>query len=586
MTDAHLHQSAARRMGNQGILRGWTAWVDLHEEQGAAARCWRAQGRGCCVRSSRRHWRCGGRAGRPRCVRRRRGLRRCCARRMSASAARWRAIARPGACRTGGGEGRAGAVGGDRDGRSGGRATRTARAHGGGGAHEGGGGGSRAAGEAGGGGGAAGRAPAARGGEADRPRRRRARVERVARRVGGAAATAADAGERAGARLLRPKLAASVAHLARGLGGRARAEDGRGRRPLQIRRRRRGSAAATEAEVERLRAELVRRRSARRRAQRRAAAEESRRSRRRGRRSSGAAADRSAGGGERRSGLHTCTDLQARRMGNQRGSFAAGRRARSDEEQRARRQMLASAGATAASEARGVTGAVAAGPGRPRCVRRREGAQVLRAADERKRGTVEGDAPRCAQNWRRRGPSWRGRRRPRRPQRRTIRLAHCTSAWRRRCSPAERAARELLERLEEEDERRIEHLQRRGSRSARRPSAPSRKWRGRAGGGSWRRYGRCWTPCWRRLFRRPGSGSLRARARLSHAGGGDAAEDREGGPRTPAVIMGDSEQSMSRPRNAVRSRRHRTPRSDAHRVPRRRSRSCGAAGGPPRCRGS
>ena len=44
--------------------------------------------------------------------------------------------------------------------------------------------------------GAAGRAPAARGSEADRPRRRRARVERVARRVGGAAATAADAGER------------------------------------------------------------------------------------------------------------------------------------------------------------------------------------------------------------------------------------------------------------------------------------------------------------------------------------------------------------------------------------------------------
>ena len=32
---AHLHQSAARRMGNQGILRGWTAWVDLHEEQRA-----------------------------------------------------------------------------------------------------------------------------------------------------------------------------------------------------------------------------------------------------------------------------------------------------------------------------------------------------------------------------------------------------------------------------------------------------------------------------------------------------------------------------------------------------------------------
>ena len=30
---AHLQQSAARRMGNAGVLRGWTAWQELYDEQ-------------------------------------------------------------------------------------------------------------------------------------------------------------------------------------------------------------------------------------------------------------------------------------------------------------------------------------------------------------------------------------------------------------------------------------------------------------------------------------------------------------------------------------------------------------------------
>ena len=44
--------------------------ADRRADELLEARGWRAQGRGCCVRSSRRHWRCGGRTGRPRCVRR------------------------------------------------------------------------------------------------------------------------------------------------------------------------------------------------------------------------------------------------------------------------------------------------------------------------------------------------------------------------------------------------------------------------------------------------------------------------------------------------------------------------------------
>ena len=361
-------------------------------------------------------------------ARRRRGLRRCCARRIGASAARWRASS-PRCEQNWRRRGRAGAVGGDRDGRSGGRATRTARAHGGGGAHEGGGGGSRAAGEAGGGEGAAGRAPAARGGEADRPRRRRAQVERVARRVGERRRQRQMLAS-AGARLLRPKLAASVAHW-RGAWEAARAEE-RSRAEALLSAQARGCAPGRRrwsgcGRSSRRSARAPRRSGERRRRRRRSR----RRGRRRRRR---AAADRSAGGGE---GEADCAPapVAARRMGNQ--GILRGWTAWVDlhEEQRARRQMLASAGARllrpklAASLALWRQGweaemRASAEKGLRRCCARRMSASAAR---------WRASSPGCVQNWRRRGPSWRGRRRPRRPQRRTS-DAHCTSAWRRRCS--------------------------------------------------------------------------------------------------------------------------------------------------------
>ena len=261
----------------------------------------------------------------------------------------------------------------------------------------------------------------------------------------------------AGARLLRPKLAASVAHW-RGAWEAARAEE-RSRAEALLSAAQARERGGLEAEVERLRAELEAERSGAA-AQRRAAAEEAKEQ---AARQEEAAArqliDRLEEEKEKRiAHLHQSA---ARRMGNQ--GILRGWTAWVDlhEEQRARRQMLASAGARllrpklAASLALWRQGWEA-----EMCASAERAAQVLRAADERKRGTVEGElaqvraelAEARAELARSAATATAAAEDERRALHERMEAAVLTKE--------EEAARELLERLEEEKERRVEHLQR------------------------------------------------------------------------------------------------------------------------------